>query len=223
MPKMEALMPRILTKTDIADFRDRTCTAAAALFVEVGYSRFTMRDLAKRLGTSAMTPYRYFDDKNAILGLVKAKGFSMLADRLGVILRDADRTPNEKIGAFVRAYMTFARDESAFYKLMFRDDCKCASDSSELDQQERRIRELVVEYAGLLSGSGLDVDGLGELVWSMLHGAAVFRLSHRLADDDDNLVEAVSAMLTGDQIERIDPMETVLRRRESAMEQPATQ
>jgi AcrR family transcriptional regulator len=211
-------MPRILTKADVAEFRDRTCAAAAALFVEVGYSKFTMRDLAKRIGASAMTPYRYFDNKNAILALVKAKGFSMLAARLEATIREADGNAKEKIGGFVRAYLSFARDESAFYKLMFRDDCKCVSDCSELDQEERRVRDLVVGHAGLFCGPDLEADSLGELVWSMLHGAAVFRLSHRSTVDDDILVEAIAAMLTGDQMEMFNSVEAVLRPRGSAIE-----
>jgi AcrR family transcriptional regulator len=210
------LMPRILTKADIAEFRDRTCAAAAALFVEVGYSKFTMRDLASRLGASAMTPYRYFDNKNAILGLVKAKGFSMLAGRVEAIIRDADMSAKEKLGPFVRAYMSFSRDESAFYKLMFQDDCKCLSDCSELEQEERRFRDLVVEYAAQLSGPGMDADCLAELLWSVLHGAAMFRLSQRSAVDDDLLVEAIAAMPMGDQMEMINPMEAILRSRGSA-------
>ena len=194
-------MPRVLTQTDIAQFRDRTCVAAAALFAEVGYGKFTMRDLAKRLGSSAMTPYRYFENKSAILALVRARGFSMLACRLEDVLHDADRSAKEKGNAFVRAYLAFARDEGAFYKLMFDAGQKCGGNCTELDQEERRVRALIVAYAGLLSNRDVEVDRLGDLLWSALHGAAIFRLTDRLALGDDILADAIAAIVTEDPLE----------------------
>lgn len=191
-------MPRILTPADIAQFRDRTCAAAAELFVEVGYSKFTMRDLAKRLGASAMTPYRYFRNRGAILALVKAKGFSMLACRLEAAIRDVDGTINEKSEALVRSYVRFAGDESSFYRLMFQDDWAGTVSCSELDREEQRVRKLFVEYAGLLSEHDADVYSLGEMVWSMLHGAAIFRLTRRSVVSDDVVVEAITAALTAE-------------------------
>jgi AcrR family transcriptional regulator len=194
-------MPRVLTQTDIAQFRDRTCTAAAALFVEVGYGKFTMRDLAKRLGSSAMTPYRYFENKGAILAMVKARGFATLAGRLEDVLHDTDRAAKDKSDAFVSAYMAFARDESAYYKLMFEDGYQCAADCSELDREDRRVRSLIVEFAGLLSNRDLGADRLGDLLWSTLHGAALFALTSRSSLSDEVLVEVIAAIVQRDPLD----------------------
>ena len=57
-------MPRVLTETDIAGFRERLCELATRIFVERGPENFNMRLLAAELGVSAMTPYRYFKDTN---------------------------------------------------------------------------------------------------------------------------------------------------------------
>ncbi|MDB5447081.1 MAG: transcriptional regulator, TetR family, partial [Phenylobacterium sp.] len=51
-------MPRILTDTDVADFRERLCAAAERLFAAKGLDGVTMRQLAAELGVSPMTPYR---------------------------------------------------------------------------------------------------------------------------------------------------------------------
>ena len=56
-------MPRVLSESDVADFRERLCDVAEKLFAEKGPDAVTMRQLASELGVSPMTPYRYFADK----------------------------------------------------------------------------------------------------------------------------------------------------------------
>src|ERR1700760_4149255 len=75
-------MPRVLTDTDVADFRERLCEAAERLFAERGPDAVTMRQLAAELGVSPMTPYRYFEDKEDILAAVRANGFNRFAEAL---------------------------------------------------------------------------------------------------------------------------------------------
>jgi len=193
--ELEVSMPRILSPSDIAAFRDRVCSVAAVLLAEMGYDNFTMRDLAKRLGSSAMTPYRYFANKDAILALVRIKGFSLLADRLESVLRD-DGTAAEKSHAFVACYVTFAHEQSAFYQLMFEN-----GPASQPTHEEQHVRSLFAEYAKLQSGRmGLDIDGdrIGELLWSTLHGAVVFQRMGRIGGRDfeylvDNVLSSVAA------------------------------
>jgi len=189
-------MPRVLSPSDIAQFRDRVCSVAAVLLAEMGYDNFTMRDLAKRLGSSAMTPYRYFANKDAIMALVRVKGFSLLADRLEGVMRD-EGTATEKSRAFVACYVTFAREENAFYQLMFGNELA----RGEPDREEQRVQSLFAEYAKLQSdrmGLDVDVDRIGELLWSTLHGAIAFQRMGRIGSRDfecvvDNVLASVVA------------------------------
>ena len=75
-------MPRVLTTTDLADFREKLIAAATKIFADKGREGFTMRELATELGVSAMTPYRYFKDKDEILAAVRADAFDRFADAL---------------------------------------------------------------------------------------------------------------------------------------------
>ena len=45
-------MPRILSESDVADFRDRLCEVAEQLFAEKGPEAVTMRQLASALGSA---------------------------------------------------------------------------------------------------------------------------------------------------------------------------
>ena len=64
---------RNLTDEAIADFRTRLCDAAEAKIAEGGRTAVNMRGLAERLGVSAMTPYRYFESKQAMINAVRAR------------------------------------------------------------------------------------------------------------------------------------------------------
>src|ERR1700744_558924 len=111
-------MPRILTPAAIQDFREALCDAAVQLFSEVGHEGFHMRELGKRVGVSTMTPYRYFRDKNEILDMVRARAFCRLADRLEAA-EATTPTASDKGMAVARAYLGFAIEEAAYYRMMF--------------------------------------------------------------------------------------------------------
>ena len=71
--------------------RERLCDAAAKLLVEEGEAALSMRRLAAEVGCSAMAPYRYFADKQALIAAIRTAAFDRLSDALdGVAAR---RTP----------------------------------------------------------------------------------------------------------------------------------
>ena len=111
-------MPRVLSDTDVADFRERLCEAAERLFAERGPDAVTMRQLAAELGVSPMTPYRYFQDKDDILAAVRANGFNRFADALEAARASAG-SARAKGAAVGEAYLNFAFEHPHTYKLMF--------------------------------------------------------------------------------------------------------
>src|SRR3546814_7812724 len=64
-------MPKILSQDEIDAFRARLCTAAEKRFAAQGVAGVSLRQLAEDLGCSAMTPYRYFRDKDPIVPAVR--------------------------------------------------------------------------------------------------------------------------------------------------------
>src|ERR1700761_7484658 len=104
--KSESHMPRVLSDTDVADFRERLCEAAERLFAERGPDAVTMRQLAAELGVSPMTPYRYFEDKDDILAAVRTNGFNQFAEALEVAR--SSHSGARAVGAAVgQAYIDF--------------------------------------------------------------------------------------------------------------------
>lgn len=179
-------MPRIRTQAQVEEFRTRLCDVAARLYFEVGYNGFNMRDLAARVGVSAMTPYRYFDDKNGILTAVRAKAFARLADRLEAAMPMGT-------ASVVRTYVQFAMQEAAYYRLMF-ELIQPAAQSAEPGRPECRVREAMIDM--LAEGrSRAEAEGLARCVWSALHGAICLVLAGKSNESELGDVASRQLML----------------------------
>ena len=180
-------MPRVLTQTDVADFRERLCDAATRLFDARGREGFTMRELASELGVSAMTPYRYFKDKDDILAAVRARAFTRWAEKLEGAFAGAKTAP-EKSSAVFQAYVDFAFGEPAAYKLMFDLSQPDENTYPDLVAATTRARATMTDYVRELVREGV-VDGdpelIGRVFWASLHGAVVLKLSGKLGAEYD--------------------------------------
>lgn len=176
-------MPRVLTETDVADFRDRLCAAAERLFAQAGPHAVTMRQLASELGVSPMTPYRYFKDKDDILAAVRTNGFNQFALALETARAGAKgaRSKGAAVGA---AYVAFAFDHPHTYKLMF--DLQQPNDDAYPDLVEagRRAHEMMTAWVKDLINAGEmagDPDEIGAMFWAATHGVVVLEMAGKLA------------------------------------------
>ena len=175
-------MPRVLTESDVAGFRERLCEAAARLFETRGREAFTMRELAAELGVSAMTPYRYFRDKEEILAAVRARAFTRFAEALELAIS----VPGDaltKAAAVYEAYVEFAFGEPASYKLMFDLSQPNEQAYPELVEASARARATMADYVRVLVAEGVlegDPDLMGYVFWSALHGAVVLQMAGKL-------------------------------------------
>jgi AcrR family transcriptional regulator len=175
-------VPRVLSETDIAGFRERLCEVATRLYVERGPDNFNMRLLAAELGVSAMTPYRYFKDKNEILSAIRARALSRFADQLEGALKGPDTLP-ERSAAVGRAYVRFALEEPTCYRLIF-DFTEIKGDPvPELAEAEARARATLTDHVRMMIEAGHfqgDPDLIGHVLWASLHGAVVLHLAGKL-------------------------------------------
>ncbi len=175
-------MPRVLSDTDVADFRDRLCEAAERLFAERGPDAVTMRQLAAELGVSPMTPYRYFEDKDDILAAVRANGFNRFAESLEQA-RESISGAHARGAAVGEAYVTFALEHPHSYKLMFDFNQPHAEKYPELVAAGRRAQRTMTGYIedalaeGLMNG---DPEQIGLMFWAAIHGAVILELAGML-------------------------------------------
>ncbi|HEV2651848.1 MAG TPA: TetR/AcrR family transcriptional regulator [Rhizomicrobium sp.] len=180
-------MPRVLSQSDVADFRERLCEAATKLFDTRGREGFTMRELASQLGISAMTPYRYFKDKDEILAAVRARAFNRFAEALEGAFR-SEGPAAARASAVYGAYVGFAFGEPAAYRLMFDLSQPDEALYPELVAANVRARKTMTQYIRALVDEGVlvgDPDLMGHVFWASLHGAVVLKLAGKLGEEYD--------------------------------------
>ncbi len=177
-------MPRVLSPDDVSSFRERLCQAAERLFAEQGAESVTMRQLAADLGCSPMTPYRYFKDKDAILGAVRAAAFDRFADALEQAFEHgAALEPAERSRTVGRAYVRFALAEPHAYRLMFDLTQPDADAYPDLVRAAARARATMTEH---LQGRPMEhrLQGqdamIGHIHWAAMHGVLMLHLSGKL-------------------------------------------
>jgi AcrR family transcriptional regulator len=188
-----------LSAEAVSEFRERLIDVAERLFAERGLEAVTMRELATPLGVSPMTPYRYFDDKDAILAAVRARAFTRHAEALEAAFAGPGDLL-QRSQAVGDAYLAFALGHPQAYKLMFDVDQPSAGAYPELVAAMTRSRATMTAHlhglidAGLLRG---DAQLLGHMFWSAIHGAIQLQQAGLLEPpfDAERLCAALSETL----------------------------
>lgn len=174
--------PRTRSPAEVAAFRDQLCKAATRLYAEQGYDGVTMRRLASECGCSAMTPYRYFANKDEIFDAVRNEAFRRFGQRMqAVVERHVD--PLECLRAQGREYVAFAREEPHTYRIMFELSQGDVAPTEESETAFMMGWQLLLDTiqraidAGYIEGEPLL---LAHTCWVSLHGCLALHLSGKL-------------------------------------------
>ena len=79
--------------------------AALEAFVEKGFHGTSMRDIARRAGTSVSHSYYYFPSKHHMLWLIVSRICQTLLDELAAVEAAAGPAPEVRLAALVRAHV----------------------------------------------------------------------------------------------------------------------
>jgi AcrR family transcriptional regulator len=177
-------MPRAaLTDEQIQSFRARAVAAATRLFVEQGYAAVTMRSLAAELGVSPMTPYRYFESKEALFVAVRTEAFRRFADAQEQAFHAAP-CPEARLKMLLEAYVGFALAEPNAYCIMFELRQAPAGEHPELDAEAARsFSYLVRAFEERVEACAIKGDPvtLAHLAWAQVHGVVALHLAGKLS------------------------------------------
>jgi AcrR family transcriptional regulator len=171
-----------LTVEELGAFRRRAVAAATGLFAERGYRGVTLRSLAKELGVSPMTPYRYFENKEELFAMVRTEAFRRFADAQRDAVAGVEG-PEDALRMLGRAYVSFALDEPDAYHIMFELLQAPAGTYPELDAEQARSFSYLHAAvkagvdAGILEGDSLR---RAHYLWAQVHGLVSLHLAGKL-------------------------------------------
>lgn len=150
-----------------------------------GLEAVSLRRIAETAGVSKTAPYRHFTDKRDLLVTLAADGFRLLAETLESVMppsatqpappAPAPADPQEALRALFRAYVGFARERPALYKLMIsRLGFELHSEACRLNS-ERALSCLIRAVAAAQAAgwrAHVDQTALVLSLWASVHGWA---------------------------------------------------
>lgn len=162
------------TRYHHGDLRQTLIDASRQLLVEKGAENFSLADACRVAGVTTAAPYKHFRDKNEILEAIVEQGFQRLADRaVGAVRAEGEGTVEGMI-AMGQAYLGFAVEETAVFRLMFGHN-RAIKEASDVDAEGRACFSRVIEQVAIYCASnGIEGDP-GQLaleLWTFVHGAS---------------------------------------------------
>jgi AcrR family transcriptional regulator len=97
--------------------RDRILEAANAAYTENGYDKFSLRDVAGRVGLTPMAIYKHFHDKDHLLHHLQLRGFEMWSVELDAAM--TVKAPRKRLIEIASRYLKFAQDHTPYFEMMF--------------------------------------------------------------------------------------------------------
>lgn len=156
-----------------------------------GPSALTVRDVARRAGTSSSAVYALFGSREALLGEVAEEGFRRFAAHLAAVPTTDD--PGADLLALGLAYRTSALADPHFYRVMFERtpaDRVAAPDRATF----RVLRDAVARLlAARAADGGADEPALG--LWAQVHGLVALELAGLLPGTPKDRAERYERVL----------------------------
>ena len=167
------------------DLRRALLDAALVLLDEGGVASLTLRGAARRAGVTQAAPYRHFADKEALLAAVAEEGFRALADRMQAVAGGADDAPLRRLRGLGLAYVAFATEHPARYRVMFGAEIPDKAAHPDLkvaaDRAFGLLRDSIEACQQVGAVRSDDVNRLAMIAWSLVHGLAALLIDGQLA------------------------------------------
>jgi AcrR family transcriptional regulator len=147
--------------------------AARRILEAEGPAALSLRAVAREAGVSPAAPYHHFKDKTELLEAVAHEGWEKMNHEIVEARRTAP-TPLDALNTIGVAYVNFARDNPALYRLMYdtaRDRTAMPKHAVESDSGFNQVTQAIVEAgADPLDARELQLATIAS--WCAVHGLA---------------------------------------------------
>lgn len=166
------------------EMRRRILDAAKALFLEQGFDKTSIRNIADYIEYSPGTIYLYFKDKNELLLALHTEAFELFGKHLSRNVHEL--TPIDRLAQMGKNYIQYALQNPELYELMFMmrgpiDSLVCQREPwTEGLQSFETLRDVVRDCHKEGYLSAYQVDHATLLIWSFVHGLVSLHTRNRL-------------------------------------------
>lgn len=131
------------------------------------------RELARQLDVSRTAPYRHFESVEALLAAVAGEGFTTFIEALQSVMVQPGLTNRERFVQLGIAYLHFALQNSAHYRLMFDQKYYKKDDFPEVSRLAVQAFDLLRQTSSACmpkTATAKERLQLATLAWSNVHG-----------------------------------------------------
>ena len=115
------------TRYHHGDLRAALLEAALDIITESGPQKLTIREVARKAGVSHTAPYRHFANKDDLIVAVVKQGFELMSQTMLEKKTAAEPDPISQFAASGTAYVDFALQHPAYYRVMYSGDLLTSS------------------------------------------------------------------------------------------------
>jgi len=158
--------------------------AARSLFLEQGFEKTSIRNIAEVIEYSAGTIYLYFKDKNEILFALHVESFSVLMQAMQAgIMGETD--PFERLISLGKHYLKYAFENPELYDLMFvmtapMETLECREEIwCDGERAFETLKFVVSDCMKVGYFKDAENETISVMVWSLVHGLATLHLRRR--------------------------------------------
>jgi len=174
------------------DLRAVLLATTECVLVEGGIGALSLREISRRAGVSPAAAYKHFRDKQALLRVYVDAAFEAFAKELQAA-RDSAASPLDALIAIGVAYVGFATERPASFRVMFRPECTGPGNGEPTGRAYAVLVDGMVaaREAGEIVKGPLDAQVLA--AWCAVHGLATLLLDGPLPEPGpDRRVEALT-------------------------------
>lgn len=152
--------------------------AGHALMAEVGFARFSAREVAKRVGYSVGTIHNLFGSYDRLVLAINTRTFALWAAHLRARLAEAGE---DRVAALVRGYFAFARSHPNLWMAIYDHRLPLGMTMPAADEEARGTLTAIVATEVARAAGAADVSALTRSLVATVHGHCHFALTGAFA------------------------------------------
>jgi len=175
------------------NLKEELIACACKLCDRDGYTKLSIRSLAKESGVSQTAPYRHFETKECVYAAVATVGFKKLNEL--VFFDSPKKITKTKLVANASKYIEFGLKNANTYDLMFGTAVGNFADYPDLLKSANETYDNMKDsFASLADDSEQVISFKCITLWSMLHGlVGIIRKVNVVGDDYDDSAGPISS------------------------------